>query len=369
VDTKKLRRLLLIESLLAAAAYLAGSFILVFFVARDFSYVSVSIFAVLEFGTATFSLSLMRNRTIGSPRVWMATGMILLAITYSCYVLLPPSWVLIVAPIFFGAYMPFFWLPFNTLYMDLTKATDRGMITGVYYMIWPLIGILMPVLGGASIETMGYVAVFTSGIIVVVANAAVISTSPGMESKPIQNRLIIPKLGRGLSASFVLQGIQEGLFFATMPLLSFEFAKGELGLGGLLAIFAFTGALASVFIGRYSDIRGKRSLIARLAALAAGPLLVISALMPDIVSYTIVMGAAYFGIGLVWMMLLAVSIDYVEKEKGPAIYTREILLQGGRAVGAVVLLLVLLTSDLRIAHAVSGLFISLIFLLPIKKVT
>jgi predicted MFS family arabinose efflux permease len=367
VDTKKLRQLLLIEGLLAAAAYLAGSFILVFFVARDFSYVSISVFAVLEFGTATISLSLLRNRTIRSPRVWMAAGMVLLAMTYSCYVLLPPSWVLIVAPIFFGAYMPFFWLPFNTLYMDLTKATDRGMITGIYYMIWPLIGILMPVLGGASIEALGYVAVFTSGIILVAANAAVISTSRGIENKPIQNRLIIPKLGKGLSGSFVLQGAQEGIFFATMPLLSFEFAKGELGLGGLLAIFAIAGALASVFIGRYSDIRGKRSLIARLAALSAGPLLVVSALMQDIVSYTMVMGIAYFAIGLVWMMLLAVSIDYAEREKGPAIYTREILLQGGRAVGAVVLLLVILLFDLRIAHAISGFFISLIFLMPIKR--
>jgi MFS family permease len=367
VDTKKLRQLLLIESLLAASAYLAGSFILVFFVARDFSYVSISVFAVLEFGTATFSLSLMRNRTIRSPRAWMAAGMVLLGMTYGCYVLLPPSLVLIVAPIFFGAYMPFFWLPFNTLYMDLTKSTDRGMITGIYYMIWPLIGILMPVLGGASIEAMGYVAVFTSGIIIVAANVAVISTSPGIENKPIQNRLIIQQLGIGLSGAFVLQGAQEGLFFATMPLLSFEFAKGELGLGGLLAIFALAGALASVFIGRYSDIRGKRGLIARLAALSAGPLLVISTLVVDIVSYTIVMGAVYFAIGLVWMMLLAISIDHAEEEKGPAIYTREILLQGGRFIGAVVLLIVLLLSDLRMAHAISGIFILFVFLMPIRK--
>jgi MFS family permease len=152
-----------------------------------------------------------------------------------------------------------------------------------------------------------------------------------------------------------------------MPLLSFEFAKGELGLGGLLAIFALAGALASVFIGRYSDIRGKRGLIARLAALSAGPLLVISTLVVDIVSYTIVMGAVYFAIGLVWMMLLAISIDHAEEEKGPAIYTREILLQGGRFIGAVVLLIVLLLSDLRMAHAISGIFILFVFLMPIRK--
>jgi len=367
VDIRKLRHLLFIESLLAASAYLAGSFLLVFFVAREFAYEIISVFAVIEFGTAVIALLLMKNRIIESPRKWMAIGMVLLAITYGFYVFLPPSWVLIIAPVFFGAYMPFFWLPFNTLYMDLTEETDRGMITGIYYLIWPLIGVLMPVLGGASIEAMGYVAVFTSAVIIVAANAAVISISPGVERKRIHNGLIIPELGKSLSAGFFLQGAQEGLFFLTMPLLSFEFAKRELSLGGLLAIFALAGALASVFIGRYSDIRGKRSLFARLGAMFAGPLLVVSALMQDIVYYTITMGAVYFAIGLVWMMLLAISIDYAEDEKGPAIYTREILLHTGRLVGAITSLLVILLVDLRTAHAVSGIFIFLVFLLPIKK--
>ena len=152
-----------------------------------------------------------------------------------------------------------------------------------------------------------------------------------------------------------------------MPLLSFEFAKGELGLGGLLAIFALAGALASVFIGRYTDIRGKRALFAKMGALFAGPLLVVSALMQDIVYYTIVMGAVYFAIGLVWMMFLAISIDYAEQEKGPAIYTREIFLQGGRAIGAIVCFLVILLVDLRTAHAISGIFIFFIVFLPLRK--
>lgn len=367
MDVKKLRHLLLIEAMLAAAAYLAGSFLTVFFVVEEFSYVSISIFGIIEFGTAAVALLLMRDRMIRNPRVWMASGMILLAITYGCYILLPPSWALYIAPLFFGAYMPFFWLPFNTLYMDLTKATDRGMVTGIYYLIWPLIGILMPLLGGASIEAMGYVAVFTSGVILVAANAAIISTSPAVDKRHIQNSLIIPKLGKGLSAGFLLQGVQEGLFFITMPLLSFEFAERELSLGGLLAIFAVAGALASVFIGRYTDIRGKRALFAKMGGLFAGPLLVVSALMQNIVLYTIVMGAAYFAIGLVWMMFLAISIDYAEEEKGPAIYTREIFLQGGRAIGAIVCFFVLLLIDLRTAHAASGVFIFLIVFLRLKR--
>ncbi len=367
MELKKLRDLLLIESILAASAYLAGSFTLVYFVAEDFAYGFISIFGVIEFSTAIVAILLMRNRTIESPKKWMATGMILLATTYSIYVLLPPMVVLFLAPFFFGAYMPFFWLPFNTLYMGQTKEKDRGVMTGIYYLIWPVIGILMPVLGGASIEAMGYVAVFASAIILVAANTSVISLSPGVERKQIHNTLIIERIGRGLSAGFLLEGVQEGIFFVTMPLLSFEFAEGELGFGGLLAVFAFGGALASVFIGRYSDIRGKRSLFARVGALLAGPLLVVSALMQDIVYYTIVMGVAYFALGLLWMMLLALVIDYAEEEKGPAVYTREIFLQGGRAIGAIVSLVAIILFNLRTAHAVSGVFILLICFLTLRK--
>ena len=65
-----------------------------------------------------------------------------------------------------------------------------------------------------------------------------------------------------------------------------------------------------------------------ISAVFAGAFLVVSALMHDILCYTIVVRAVYFAIGLVWMMFPAISIDYAEEEKGPAIYTREIFLQG-----------------------------------------
>jgi MFS family permease len=367
VDIRKLRQFLLVEGVLSAATYLAGSFVLIFLLRRGLGYEEGALFYVIFAISAVGALFLMTNRTVRRPRIWMATGMLILALSYGIFLILPPSWVLILAPIPFGAYIPLYWVPFNKLYMELTKKTNRGMATGIMYLIFPLIGVIFPVVGGASIEALGYAAIFLFAVLFLSANAVLIALLPAFKPQVVRNEIIIDRMGKDLSLGFLFEGTQEGIFFITLPLFTFEFAKGELGLGGLLALFALGGALASIVIGRLSDIKGRRGMFARVGALVAGPLIVLSAVMQDLLSYAVVMGVMNFALPIMWLMLLAFSIDVAEKEKGGAMFTREVLLNGGRLIGACVAFCLIFLVDIRITHALAGIFILLIAFIPLKR--
>lgn len=372
-----MKQFLLVEGFLSAATYLSGSFILIFFLRRGFYYTDCSLFYVICYISAVVALLLITGRTIRRPRIWMAAGMLVLALSYGSYLVLPPSWALILAPIPFGAYIPLYWLPFNTLYMELTKATDRGVASGVMFLIFPLIGIMFPLIGGATIEVLDYSAIFLFAVILLMANALLIAALPAFTPQPVRNQIIFDQMGKGVSTGFLLEGVQEGVLWITVPLLSFGFAQGELGLGTLLALFALGGALATIFVGRVTDVKGRRGLFAKIGALATGPLIMLSAAMQDVMSYTLVMGVMNFFLPIMWIMLLALSIDLAEKHKGGAVFTREVLLNVGRLIGCCITFAVLFFtvtwlsggSALRIAHALAGVSVLLIGLFRLKRPT
>ncbi len=370
-----MKQFLLVEGFLSAATYMSGSFVLIFFIRQDFEYAYCGLFYIICYASAVVALLLIAGRTIRRPRIWMAAGMLVLALSYGSYLVLPPSYALILAPIPFGAYIPLYWLPFNTRYMELTKATDRGVASGIMFLIFPLIGIVFPLIGGAMIEVLDYSAIFLFAVVLLVANTLLIAVLPAFSPQPVRNEIIFDKMGKGLSTGFLLEGVQEGVIWITIPLLSFGFTQGELGLGGLLAVFALGGALATILVGRVTDVKGRRGLFAKVGALAAGSLIMLSAAMQDVLSYTLVMGVMNFFLPIMWIMLLALSIDLAEKHKGEAVFTREVLLNAGRLIGSCItfaLLFFAITwisgdSALRVSHALAGVSVLLIGLFRLKR--
>lgn len=370
-----MKQFLLVEAFLSIATYMSGSFVLIYFVRRDFDYAYCGLFYVICYIAAVVALLLLVGRTIRRPRIWMAAGMLVLALSYGSYLVLPPPWALILAPIPFGAYIPLYWLPFNTLYMELTKSTDRGVASGIMFLIFPLIGIMFPLVGGALIEVLDYFAIFLFAAVLLVVNALVIATLPAFSPQPVRNEIIFDQMGIGVSTGFLLEGVQEGVLWITVPLLSFGFAQGELGLGTLLALFALGGALATIFVGRVTDVKGRRGLFAKAGALATGPLIIVSAGMWDVMSYTLVMGVMNFFLPIMWIMLLALSIDLAEKNKGGAVFTREVLLNVGRLIGCCITFALLFfaatwisdDSALRICHTLAGVSVLLIGLFRLKR--
>jgi nitrate/nitrite transporter NarK len=158
-------------------------------------------------------------------------------------------------------------------------------------------------------------------------------------------------IGRGL----FLEGIQEGVFWMALPVLSFEYATSEAELGGYLSLFALWGALMTVALGYLSDRIGNRVRILRVSAALTACALIVCALASSSETYLSGMSFASFWLAVVPAFLFTMLIDRTQDGTTKGMMGREFLLNSGRALGlSVTVVLLLLDYDLSVSMAVAA---------------
>ncbi|MFH0815326.1 MAG: MFS transporter [Methanobacteriota archaeon] len=360
LDRKALLQLLIIEGLVTLAGSLAGVFSVVFLVTQGgASLQSASLFYVEAFAVAVAVVLLSFRLGVKRPRLMMLAGVLLQGCFYLSFVVLEEPALLMVAPIFFGCYIVAFWVPFNILFLEFTSKGNRGEIIGIVFLVFPLVSIFSPILGGFLISRVSYDMVFISALIALLSNAVLIWLWPVTDSKPFEPKLSIEGIGKRLSAGFFFEGGQEGVWFTCNSLLAMLFAKDEFVLGILLGIFALAGGVAVVFIGRISDKKGSRAPYAIGGALASAPFIFLAATTRDTTFYAIAMMALNFTINMMAIFLFTMSSDRMERDMPSQAMTRELLLNAGRVAGGLICALVIfMTGDIRVAFAASAILVA-----------
>ena len=352
---KDIAHLISIESLVTLAGTLAGVFSIVYLVNTGFTVFEASLFYLIGFITASILCLVFARRGFGHPKKWMAFGMISVSIFYLSFTFLEGYWLLFVAPIFFGFYIVCFWVPFNVLMLRTTSKENRGENIGYFFLVFPIIGLASPIIGGYLIEGLGYAFLFACAFIALLSNAILIIISPSTVSKPLKGRLTIKRMKKRLALGFFFEGGQEGVWFTAVPMISMIFIEGESNLGYVFALFALAGGIASIIVARVSDKKGKRHKYVQIAALLAAPLVMGASLAPNIAWFLVLVSGLYLVQPMIPILLFAMATDRMEKQKTSLSLTRELLLNTGRILGAVLCALVLFgTGDVRLAYAVSG---------------
>ncbi len=355
---KDIAHLITIESLVTLAGTLAGVFSIVYLVNTGFSVFEASLFYLIGFITASILCLVFAKRGFGRPKRWMALGMITVSLFYLSFTFMEGYWLLFVAPIFFGFYIVCFWVPFNVLMLRTTSKQNRGESIGYFFLVFPIIGLISPIIGGYLIDGLGYVFLFGCAFIALLSNAILIIISPNTVSKPMKGRLTLKRMKPRLAAGFFFEGGQEGIWFTTIPLISMIFIEGEANLGYVFALFALAGGIASIIVARVSDKKGKRHRYVQIAALLAAPLVMLVSIAPDLAWFLILICGLYLVLPMIPILLFAMASDRMEKQKTSLSLTRELLLNTGRILGAVLCAIVLFTTgDVRLAYAVSGFMI------------
>jgi MFS family permease len=355
---KRLMHLLVIEALVTLAGSLAGVFSVVYLVRSGLSLREASLFYLEAFVVAVAVCALAFRRGIARPRSLMVAAMVLQACFYLSFVVLEGRLLLLVAPVFFGFYIVGFWVPFNILFLELTTRENRGEVISIVFLVFPLVSVFSPIIGGFLISEVSYEVVFVSALVALLSNAALIAISPAASSPPLKPVPSFNALGRRLSTGFFFEGCQEGVWFTCNSLLALLFAGDEFTLGLLLALFALAGGVASVYIARVSDRTGERALYARFGALASAPFIFLAAWTDSTLLYAMAMVALNLTLNLMAIFLFTLSSDRMEADKPSQTLTREVLLNSGRvAGGAVCALVIFVTGDIRLAFASAGLLI------------
>jgi MFS family permease len=356
---KGFRQLIAIESLVTLAGSLAGVFSIVYLVRMSLTFFEASLFYIVAFAFTTV-LCLAAARTgFRRPRRWMAVAMVSLALFYLSFNFLEGYWLLAVTPFFFGPYIVGFWVPFNVLILRQTTKSNRGETLGLFFLVFPTIGVAAPLVSGYLIDNIGYWLVFGCAVVALLTNAFLIGICPVTSRPGFRPRINFRGMGRRLSLGFFLQGGQEGVWFTAMPLLSLTFADEETLLGILFSLFALAGGISAVFAGRISDRRGIRLRYVRIGVLGTAPFIVLAAVSPDLYAYAFAMAMANLFIFFVPVFLFTLASDRMEGRDQSLSLTRELLLNAGRVLGgSVCALMIFATDDIRLAYVISAAFVA-----------
>jgi len=366
--------LVLVQTLVALANTLANSFALIYLIKLDMSYLQCATFILIS-AAVPLLLTAFASRTIVANFSYsINTALVSLAGYYALLILLRGWALVLIPPILFGIYIVTFWVPYNALIMHITSKKKRGAVIGAYFLIFPLVSVVTPLVGGAVISAISYDVLFIIGGAIVILNLVVVS---GMRVfLRLRDRIIIPELLESLKINLIgkLQmdldlkpvdwrlrvalfgeGIQDGVFWVFVPLVSFEFAKNELSLGGYLSLFAFWGAVMTVALGYLSDKLRDRAHIVRIGATFAAVSILLASMAGTAEQFAASMSMAYLFVAIIHSFLFTMLLDKMEKLKKKGVLVREFLLNAGRTCGVLTVILILLLGfDLSISMVVAG---------------
>ena len=358
-ERARLSQLLAIESLVTLAGQIAGVFSIVFLVRSAIPVQETSLFYFEAFIVTTVACLLAFRIGMKRPRLWMAGAMASLCCFYLSFIFLSGRALLFIAPIFFAPYIVGFWVPFNVLYMEQTTKENRGFVSCVVFLVFPVIGVFSPLLGAYIATSVAYWVIFFCAALALFINIFLIMLGSATKSMPFRPKLTIGKLRKRLSTALFFEGAQEGVFYTATPLLAMQFASGEMALGTLFALFALAGGLASLWVGRVSDRKGERALYVKAGAALTAPFILVAAFAPSLQVYTVANSVVNVALTLVPIFLFALAMDRMEDDKPSAVLTRELLLNSGRALGTGVVVVILFALGgsafaISIAYAVAA---------------
>jgi MFS family permease len=162
-------------------------------------------------------------------------------------------------------------------------------------------------------------------------------------------------IGSRLMYGVLIEGVNDGVFWIAIPIISFEFATSETTLSQYLSLFALWGAIMTVALGYLSDRIKNRRTILRIGAILCGISIVLSTLAPTVSGYLVGMSATYFFLAIIPAFIFTMLLDKLERYKKKGVLVRELLLNVGRTLGVLMTIgMLLLDFDLMKAVAAVG---------------
>jgi MFS family permease len=358
--------LVAVQTIVAVANTTANAFTMIYLLREGMSYLDCSIFLLIGFVVALLFATLGSNLVARDFRTSMRVGMAAMAAFYIALATLSGMALVVVPPLFLGTYIVMFWVPYNSLISHATSQEMRGAGVGAYFLVFPAVSTIGPLAGGLIITLGSYDMLFAFGAAVIGVNILFLSwpstvkadrslTTAAIVSPGRARVFSLSRTDRRVSRGLFAQGVQDGVFWMALPVLSFEFATDEAALSGYLSLFAFWGALMTVALGYLSDRIRERGRILRLSAAVTAVCMVACGLAASAEGYLLGMSATNFWLAVIAAFLFTLMVDRSEGAITTGMMTREAMLNAGRLVGiSVVMLLLALDFDLSASMFVAA---------------
>ena len=349
---KAFRSVYLIQVVYAFAVMFSWSFALFYLVGRGFSYTDLILMKVFVYLAAVPLMFFMRK--VDSMKA-MAAGLIGFAFLISSLIVVWDTPSLIAIALLDGFTYPLFWVAFNTVYFGFADKVGTAFLSGIGFLVFPLLGVFTPLLSGVIIDSAGAEVVFLLGsLLLLIASYSVVKRKGATLSYNVKRALSSCK---GVKSLLFIEGFWQGVDWIAVPLFTLYFLSSGTSYGGFLSYVAVFGALSTLFLCRRSDKSGNRVNYLYPAVFLTASATIVSSSVSTLLNWFLVRAIIGFFVAVANPFTTSVVLDRV-KGVGDAMHVRELLFSAGRLAGSfTVLTCHLFLGGFQKAFIVSGLLL------------
>jgi hypothetical protein len=336
-----------------------------YFVSVGYSFRDIAIYFAMSFITS--ALTIIALKDFHSSRL-MRAGLILKFFVFATAAYLYVKPLLLVSEIMQGVMSIFYWLPMNIHFFRHKKEGKNASHSGLYFVMWPVVSTILPAVAGIVADRYGMATVFFSAAALVIPAIALSFRRNESSHIDISFRRFTEHT-KGVKTLLFLQGIWEGVDWTVVPLATLSFVTGATGFGAFYSYLGFFGIVAFFIAGKASDKMKKRAIFLYPVTVAMALSTILSGLATTFLAWGVFRGAVSFLVNLFSPFSMTVVVD-TSKKLEESMIAREFLLNFGRALGAMIVAILLIMSvPIQYALVVSGAILLLhpLFLRAKKK--
>jgi MFS family permease len=336
--------------LYSTSTTLVGSFTIYYLLSLGMPYFIAPVFVGLQMAiilVSCFAMGLTRLGRMRGKRL-IALAMLPLFLLYLTIGLASQSnlgYVPIIIAVLGSLAGVLYWLPFNCYTLYVTRKGNRATVTSYYSLLWPVVAIFVPVVGGGLIVQFGMWSDvgLASVFLILIAGLVLLSRClPEISKFDLRSWKALRDFSPKLRMGFALNGMVDGTIWVCTPMLGFMFASSALGYGLFLSAFGIAGALATLMLAFVSDRFQDRKTFLYLGTAFLVPAGLILMVGFDASMYLLILCLINFGTPMLGTLLFVIMGDVSEKGIESAVIARELFLNIGRFIAVMSVLALLL---------------------------
>lgn len=232
-----------------AAVYFSGTLLVFWLSQNGFGFSDLIIYYLLTFFVALMGIFYLPKNKISARKAIFWGIMLNLGYVLVLIKIFSPIQ-LYISALISGLNVVFFWISYNIMYFKYSSKENRGLNSGIYFLITPIIGITLQPLTGVVAEKFGFEIMFSLGILLYFIPLLLIKYLPDFEwDLDIKNELLKFKV----NWTIIFQGMSSRINYSLIPIFTLFFVKTPVSFGSFFGYLALVAALASVINGYISD--------------------------------------------------------------------------------------------------------------------
>ena len=309
-----------------AAMYFSQTLVILWLSKNGFGFSNIVFYYLISYVVALVGIFTLRKiRMELKPTILL--GVLVSALSVAIIINISSIYQLYLSAIVTGLNIIFFWIPYNVMYFKFSSEKKRGLNSGMYFLVTPIISITLQPLAGLVAEKFGFETMFLVGLLLYIIPIFLIKFLPDFEL----NLDIIKELkGRSFNWPTFFQGFTARINWSLVPIFTLFFISTPKAFGsffGYLAIFAATASLINASIS--DRMKNRKVFFYIFTSLAVASLFPL-AFVQNIYYWGIFAGVTSLCICLANPFWLAFNLDYYQEigaEK--AMILREVYLNLG----------------------------------------